>query len=554
MENSRKKLPIGIQNFEKIRKGGYYYVDKTRFVRKLAEGGGYYFLSRPRRFGKSLFLDTIRCAFEGRKELFEGLYLERNWDWDEKYPVIRFDFSEQKVKSAEELEDFLNFKISENANRLGVRIETKRYYTAFMELLRKTAETKGKQVVLLIDEYDKPILDNIENTKLAKEVREVLKGFYQIIKPADPYLRFVFLTGVSKFSKVSLFSGLNNLQDITLHPEYNEICGYTQKEFESVFTDRVSELVKEKGESILEMIKLWYNGYRWGGKEKVYNPFDILLFLSERDFRPFWFETGTPEFLIKLLMERKYYIPQIENLRVGEELIESFDVGRINAETLLFQTGYLTIREIKRVLLGRREYILTYPNFEVRMALTNSILSELTKTDVERSENQSRLVELIDKNDFSGMRELFRSFFASIPYEWYRKNQLSGYEGYYASIFYAYFTSTGFDVRVEDATSQGKIDMTVLYERRAYIFEFKVVEGADGGGGVGKSGRKKAKKRSRATREKRESAPGQKALLQIKEKRYWEKYEGSVDEIYIIGVEFEPERRNITGFEWEKIK
>ncbi len=522
------KLPIGIQSFEEIRQGQYYYVDKTRFVKKLVDTGKYYFLSRPRRFGKSLFLDTLRCAFEGKRELFEGLHLEHNWDWNEKFPVIRFDFSEQKVKTAEELEEFINFKIKENAKRLGVQIETERYYIAFMELIRKTAEVKKKQVVLLIDEYDKPILDNIENEKLAKEIREVLKGFYQIIKPADPYLRFAFLTGISKFSKVSLFSGLNNLNDITLDEEYNEICGYTQEEFERTFEDRISELINKMGENILEKIRFWYNGYRWGGEEKLYNPFDILLFLQKRRFRPFWFETGTPEFLVKLLVEKKYYIPRIENLRVGEELINSFDVGRISPEALLFQSGYLTVKEMEvDDITGAIDYVLGYPNFEVKKALTNSILSELLNQDEEKGENQTKLKHLLGKNDFSGLQELFRSFFASIPYEWYRKNQLAGYEEYYASIFYAYFTSTGFDVRVEDATSRGKIDMTVLYKKRAYVFEFKVV----------------MDERERGS-----------ALAQIKEKKYWEKYEDISDEIYIIGVEFEPQEMNITAFEYEKIK
>ncbi len=520
----KKKLPIGVQSFEKIRQEGYYYVDKTRFVKKLVEEGSYYFLSRPRRFGKSLFLDTLRCAFEGKKELFEGLFLERNWNWEEKFPVIRFDFSEQKVKTAEELEEFINFKIKENVKRLGVQIEVRRYYIAFMELIRKTAETKKKQVVLLIDEYDKPILDNIEDKERAKEIREVLKGFYQIIKPADPYLKFVFLTGVSKFSKVSLFSGLNNLHDITLHPEFNEICGYTQREFESTFSDIIEDIVKQMGEGILEEVKFWYNGYSWGGAEKLYNPFDVLLFLSEKQFGSFWFETATPEFLIKLLMERKYYIPKIENIVASERLISSFDIDFVEPETLLFQTGYLTIKEIRRGLRRRPEYHLGYPNFEVKVSLNDWILDFLTKVVQEKQENQRKLEEIIDRNDLEGMRELFHRFFASIPYDWYRRNQLAGYEGYYASIFYAYFTSAGFDVRAEDTTSHGKIDMTVQYKDRAYIFEFKVVRDENGRGS---------------------------ALTQIKERRYWEKY--SVSEVYLIGVEFDPERRNIVSFEWEKL-
>ena len=523
--SGNKKLPIGVQSFEKIRKEGYYYVDKTRFVKKLVDTGNYFFLSRPRRFGKSLFLDTLRCAFEGRRELFEGLYLERNWDWTQKFPVIRFDFSEQKVRSADELEKFILNRIRENAQKFGVDINYKTYYEAFMELIRKVSEKHGK-VVLLIDEYDKPILDNIENTELAKEMREVLKGFYQIIKPADPYLKFVFMTGVSKFSKVSLFSGLNNLNDITIDRDFNEICGYTQGEFEEVFADRIEEVVGERGEDVVEKIKFWYNGYSWGGEEKLYNPFDILLFLQKREFRPFWFETGTPEFLVKLLLDRKYYIPQIEHLRVGERLIESFDVERIEPETLLFQTGYLTIkrREIDE-MTGVIDYVLSYPNFEVKKALTDWILDELCHAPGEKYKNQRSLKEIIERNDFEGMRRLFERFFASIPYDWYRRNQIAGYEGYYASIFYAYFTSSGFDVRVEDTTSHGKIDMVVLYKSRVYIFEFKVIRD----------------KRERGT-----------ALAQIKQKKYWEKY--TSQEVYLVGVEFEPERRNIVSFEWEKLK
>ena len=516
------KLPIGIQSFEEIRTGGYYYVDKTRFVKELVDKGKYYFLSRPRRFGKSLFLDTLRCAFEGRRELFEGLYLYDKWDWSQKYSVIRFDFSKQKIEKADELKDFLIRAIVRDAEKYGIEIKSPTYYEAFFELIEKVYKNHDK-VVLLIDEYDKPILDNIEDTQKAMEIREVLKGFYQVIKPADEYLKFVFLTGVSKFSKVSLFSGLNNLNDITLDAEFNEICGYTQAEFEQIFADRIDELTRKFGKGIIQKIKSWYNGYSWGGSEKLYNPFDVLLFLQKRKFKSFWFETATPEFLIKLLLKRRYYIPKIENLVVGEELIEAFDVDRIEPETLLFQTGYLTIRDIKEEMLEILEYVLSYPNFEVKKTLTDYILSELVVDKVRKVENRNKLKRLVEKNDFEGMRELFHQFFASIPYDWYRRNQLSGYEGYYASVFYAYFTSAGFDVRVEDATSQGRIDMTVQYKGKAYIFEFKVVRD----------------ERNMGT-----------ALVQIKQKRYWEKYTG---EVYLIGVEFEPETRNIVCFEWEKI-
>jgi len=538
-----KKLPIGIQDFGEIRARNYYYVDKTYFVWKLTEEGKYYFLSRPRRFGKSLFVSTLKHAFEGKKELFEGLFLYDKWDWSQKYPVILIDFSAQKVKTPEELESFIMNRLMEIASYYRESITSKTYYEAFYELIKKLS--KHNKVVVLIDEYDKPVLDNIENQELARECREVLKGFYQVIKPADPYLKFVFLTGVSKFSKMSIFSGLNNLNDITLNIKYAEICGYTQSELENVFSDRILDLKKEFGEKILEDIKFWYNGYSWGG-EPLYNPFDILLFFENKRFKAFWFETGTPEFLIKLIREKRYYVPDLERLKVGEEILEAFDVGTIKLEALLFQTGYLTIKEIERFNFGMQIYTLGYPNFEVKVALNSHILNELIRSDEKIYETKQVLRELIERNDFEGMRELFYSFFASIPYDWYRKNQLSGYEGYYASVFYAYFVSSGFDVRVEDTTSKGKIDMTVLYKDRAYIFEFKVVDIE--GGSVVLRGKRKVKGKKGKGLKKRSDA-----LLQIKEKRYWEKYSGS-KEIYIVGVEFESASRNIVGFEWERIK
>ncbi|NPA49256.1 MAG: AAA family ATPase, partial [Thermodesulfobacteria bacterium] len=337
-----KKLPIGIQSFEVIRTEGYYYVDKTPFVKKLVDEGKYYFLSRPRRFGKSLFLDTLRQAFLARRELFKDLFLENHWDWSVKYPVIYISFGAGVIKNPEHLNLRINEIFQNHGKLYGVNLKYRTPEGRFEELIILLKEKYRKKVVVLVDEYDKPILDNIEKKETAIEIRESLKNLYSVIKDADPYLKFVFITGVTKFSKVSLFSGLNNLKDITIHPEYATICGYTQSEFEHVFADRLKGLD-------LEEVKRWYNGYSWLG-EPVYNPFDILLFLDFREFRPFWFETGTPTFLIKLLIEKKYFIPELENLEVGEELIESFDVDTIRPETLLFQTGYLTIDRVEYLL------------------------------------------------------------------------------------------------------------------------------------------------------------------------------------------------------------
>jgi len=512
-----KKLPIGIQSFEEIRKENYYYVDKTHFVEKLASEGKYYFLSRPRRFGKSLFLDTLRQAFLGRKELFEGLYLETHWDWSKKYPVIYIDFAEGVIGSVEVLYKTIESILRRHGRLYGITYEEELLNLRFKELVEKVSEKYDQKVVVLIDEYDKPILDRIEDKNLAIEIREVLKNFYGVLKPLDAYLKFVFITGVSKFSKVSLFSGLNQLQDITLNPAYATICGYTQEELEEVFSERLSGVD-------LEQVRCWYDGYSWLG-ERVYNPFDILLYFAEGEFRPYWFETGTPTFLIKLMDERRYYLPRLAKLKVGEELIGSFDVDRINPENLLFQTGYLTIVN-KEAELGTIVYTLGFPNKEVEISFNNCLLDYLVQDYYRKEENKSALRNAIRKNDLEGVKKIFISFFSSIPHDWYRRNEIYNYEGYYASVVYAYFSASGFNVVVEDATSVGKIDMTVFYEDRVYIMEFKVVE-LEGEG---------------------------KAIAQLKEKRYWEKYTDKAGRIYLIGVEFSREARNIVEFDVEEVR
>ena len=519
----KRKLPIGIQSFEKVRQDNFYYVDKTPFVRKLVdEGGGYYFLSRPRRFGKSLFLDTLKQAFLGKKELFEGLFLEKNWNWSQSYPVIHISFGEGVVRDVEELKKIISSILLERAENYQVELKGELLQRRFRELIIKLSRKFNQKVVVLVDEYDKPILDRIEDKERAIQIREELKNFYAVLKDSDPYLKLVFITGVSKFSKVSLFSGLNQLQDITLNPEYSTICGYTEGELIRTFQDEI----KDKKE--LEDIRSWYNGYSWCG-ESVYNPFDILLYFSERQFKSYWFETGTPTFLIKLILEKSFLIPRMERLEASERLIGSFDVDFIEPENLLFQTGYLTVREWMQEPEGMR-YVLTFPNREVRISFSNYLLyfilrgrEEGLKDRVKRCLREGRLDEL---------RDTIFSLFAGIPYDWYRRTKLARYEGFYASIFYSYLSAIGAEVRAEDITSEGRIDLTAIYYDKVYIFEFKVVEG------VGR-GRKVGVRYS--------------ALDQIKERRYWEKY-ADFSDIYIVGIEFSKRKRNITAFNWERIQ
>ncbi len=510
-----RKLPVGIQSFEVIRTEGYYYVDKTPFVKKLTDEGKYFFLSRPRRFGKSLFLDTLRQAFLGKRELFEGLYLENNWDWSEKYPVVYISFGAGVIKDSSHLLMRIKEILKKHEGLYDVSLTNETIEGKFEELIQLLSEKYRQQVAVLIDEYDKPILDNIEDREIALAIREELKNFYSVLKDADPYLKFCFITGVSKFSKVSLFSGLNNLEDITLSPSYATVCGYTQEELESVFADRLKDVD-------LAEVRRWYNGYNFLG-EPLYNPFDILLFLRDKLFRPYWFETGTPTFLIKLLLKKRFFIPDLENLEAGETILSSFDVDYIEPEPLLFQTGYLTIKRVKRI--GPRTfYLLSYPNLEVKMSFTDHLLNWYTQVPAEKERIINRLINYLAEANIEGMKGVFYSFFASIPHDWYRKSEIQNYEGFYASVFYAYFAALGVDVIVEDATSQGRLDMAVLFEDRCYLFEFKVVE----------------------------LEPEGKALEQLKGKRYHEKYATRCRELYLIGVEFSKETRNIVGFEVER--
>ncbi len=517
-ENKFKKLPIGIQTFTEIIEEGYYYVDKTEFVYKLFNNKKYYFLSRPRRFGKSLFLSTLKSAFKAQKEYFKSLYLENNWDWSKKYPVLYVSFG-GVTEGKEELKIMLQELINGWKREYKIeKTENKSIRGQFIEIIQILNEKYNEKVVILIDEYDKPILDMINKPNLAVEVRDELKNFYSVIKDSDEYLKFVFLTGVTKFSKVSLFSGLNNLEDITLHKDYGDICGYTQHDLETVFAERLENIDLEK-------LKKWYNGYNFLGNS-VYNPFDILLFFSNHNtYKTYWFQTATPTFLIKLMQKNKYFIPQLENLKVSEEIIGSFDVDKINLETLLFQTGYLTIDKVIEIF-GDISYLLKYPNQEVKNSLNKYIFAYLS--DINNiAPLQEKFYNVIKDNKVAEFKDAIFSLFASIPSDNYRKNDIANYEGYYASVIYAYFAGMGVDFAVEDSTNKGYIDMTLFFEDRAYIIEFKV-----------------------STNKPKTNT----ALAQIKQKKYYEKYIHKYNKVYNIGIVFGKRKRNIVRFNYETVK
>ena len=511
---SRKKLPIGIQTFAKLRDDGHYYVDKTGYAVELAQSGNCYFLSRPRRFGKSLFLDTLKQMFEGKRSLFHGLVADERWDWSRTHPVIRISFGGGVLKNRAALDERLGELLQDNQDRLGLSCTHTSLSGRFSQLIAQAHAQTGQTAVVLVDEYDKPILDNITDSAVALDMREGLKDIYSVLKDADEHLRFVFITGVSKFSKVSLFSGLNHLKDITLDSRYSAICGYTDADVDTVFAPELPGLDREE-------IRRWYNGYNWLG-EGVYNPFDMLLLFDRREFKPYWFETGTPTFLVKLLAKAETFTPDIGRLVATETLLSTFDVDNIPPEALMFQAGYLTIDHVWRIP-GRMEVTLKYPNLEVQASLNDSLLQYLVGNPSTPGPHIGRLYRLLQAQDFTGLKTLFLAFFASIPHDWYRNSPIAQFEGYWASIFYSHFAALGLDIRLEDTTNKGRIDMAVLFNAQVFVFEFKVVE----------------------------LVPQGRALQQIKDMGYADKYRDRGEPIHLVGVEFSKNDRNIVGFEVE---
>ncbi len=505
------KLPIGIQTFSQIREENLLYIDKTKEAYELITSSKCVFLSRPRRFGKSLFLDTLRNIFEGKKEYFKDLHIEDKYDFSVKYPVIKISFA-GNMGSKEELSDVFAKILRNNMENLGIDCnEEWKKSTCLAHLIQQAHKKYNQKVVVLVDEYDKPILDNITDPNMREYAKAQLKGFYEVLKDSDEYLRFVFLTGVSRFSKVSIFSGLNNIEDISLNPKYGNICGYTQKDIETT----IKPLLKDTD---LEKLKIWYNGYNFL-KDNVYNPYDILLFISnEFKYSSYWFETGNPSFLIKLIQSKNYYLPNLENVVLGEQMLSSFDVENIDIETLLYQTGYLTIKEVLQ-FGGKTNYILKVPNIEVRMSLNNQVINIISKPS-ELSKAQYKTYLALYNAKLEDFNLALTSLFASIPYENYTKNKIQAYEGFYASVIYAYLSSFGFELDVEESTNKARLDMSLLINNNRYIFEFKV--------------------------------GSQNALEQIKQNKYYQKYQNENSSIYLVGINFDEKQRNVSAFEWEK--
>jgi hypothetical protein len=530
MATKLKPLPIGIQTFADIIEGNYTYIDKTQDIYGLVkEPKGVYFLSRPRRFGKSLLVSTLEALFQNRRELFNGLWIDSSsYQWQE-YPVVRISMPAVDASmTIDDLNIALQERLMEIANEYKIKLEYARASIMLRGLIVKLEETYNQKVVILIDEYDKPILDNILDTPKAESVRGFLRTFYSELKENDSKLRFIFLTGVSKFSKVSIFSGLNNLEDISMRNEFTSLCGYTQEELQSNFKEYI-DLYEEfdsgysfkNREELLETIREWYNGYRFTKSEiRVYNPFSTLLLFKNKQFDNFWFETGTPKFLVDLIKEKNYNLRELTNKSVTELNLSNFSIEQPPILTTLFQTGYITIVQHLSDQISSSQYKLDYPNREVKNSFANYLLdySLQSEPSVDYMKN---ILKAISANDIDLCMNTFKSFFAAIPYSIQEKKSSHIKENYYQSLMYVAFELIGLRPRAEDLTNIGRADMVVETNSAIYIFEMKVDKSPDS------------------------------ALAQIHEKKYHEKYLHLAKPIKLIGVEFSSKERNITEFKVE---
>jgi hypothetical protein len=506
-----KNLPIGIQTLPGIRAKNCVYVDKTRLVHQLATTGKYYFFSRPRRFGKSLLISTLKELYLGNKALFEGLWIENNWDWSKNNPVLHFSFDDMAYKQIG-LEAAITHELERWAEHYKIRLMKMDYKSQFKELIEQISKKHGK-VALLIDEYDKPIIDFLEKHEVdqAKFNRDVLREFYGVLKNSDELLEIVFITGISKFAKVSLFSHLNNLTDITLSKRYAALNGYTQEELEFYFDDYLqscAENLEISREELLKQMKIWYNGYSWDGTTEVYNPFGTLHFLYDQQFRNYWFSTGSPDFLVKKMRSLSFY--NVENSVVNNIILDTYDIDNLTLIPLLFQTGYLTIKKVDKMT---GDMVLDYPNREVRESMYTFLINDVAKNPqrVHTGLTIQDLNKAFVARDLEKVKTILNALLADMPVEAYQKQT----EGLFHGLIHLVFKYLGVYVDSEVHSSQGHADSVVQTLTDVYIFEFKFNKTA------------------------------QEGMDQIKKQDYAGKYRASGKAITGIGVNFSSEKKGI---------
>ena len=524
----KRRLPIGIQDFAKIREGGHIYVDKTVSIHKLITGSaGAFFLSRPRRFGKSLLCSTLEAIFEGRRDLFGEMagypalaINSLDWEW-KKHPVIKLDLNAGVFSNGvEALHSTLFRELKKEAGKLGVIIDEKDCISQFAGLIEKSCIITGEKAVVIIDEYDKPLLETIDDPYLHDKIRKELKGFYGILKSYDKYLRFVFITGVTKFSHVSVFSDLNQLSDLTLNQSYTDICGLTQDELEIVFEPEIKKILDINGISknkYIDELRNYYNGYRFSEKSlTVYNPFGLLQHFNEDGkFRPYWYETGTPTFLINLIKKQKINILNLNNYKISFDSLYKYDIENLDALPVLYQSGYLTISDYDE---EHDQFILDYPNLEVSSSFAKSLIKQYLQPEAENANSLIvKLPNALLDGDVNEAINVIRQFLACIPYDIIKDT-----ENYFQTVIHLIFTMFGLNCRSEVRIASGRINTLTETKNFVYCFEFKL------------------------------NGTAEEALAQIDTKEYLLPWHGSGKKLFKAGINFDSEKRNIN--EWKAIE
>lgn len=507
-----KKLPIGKQEFKGLIEDRCIYVDKTQYLLKLTDSTAPIFLSRPRRFGKSLMVNTFKELFKGNKALFKNTYAYNNWDFTQANPVIQLDLSKVNGEQPDIISEKLLALVNNTAEYMGIKIKETSYPDlAFDQLIRKAGE--NTPAVILIDEYDTPVLDNLNNPQLI-EIKKILRGFYKIIKANEEFIRFIFITGISKFTHVGVFSALNHIEDITLDSDYAAVVGYTEKEIRSAFSEQIALVKKTIGITdtlFWEKLVQYYNGYSWDGENFVYNPLSILKFLkSKGKFIPYWMETGSPEFIIRYAEDKKFDITNFEQLKVSDSFLSKREIDSASPESFLTQAGYLTIKKSEE-----ESYVLDFPNEEVRRSFCELILnSQYAVVDADILDVKVGLRNALDKQDVHQLITQFKIIYSSIPYVHFDSNKN---EHFYSALLLIYLQAAGFDAIPERLSNKGRLDLSLHDRDRVYIFELKV------------------------------NASPQKAIEQIIENNYAGAYANK--SVVLVGVEVSFAERNIVRYE-----
>ena len=511
----QRKYPIGVQTFEKLRDGNFVYVDKTALIYKMVQEGNYYFLSRPRRFGKSLLLSTLKAYFEGKKDLFHGLALEQlEQEWHV-HPVLHLDLNIERYASQESLDNILESNLAQWEKLYGAEPSERSFSLRFAGIVRRAYEKTGERVVILVDEYDKPLLQSISNKALQDEYRSTLKPFYGVLKTMDGCIKFALLTGVTKFGKVSVFSDLNNLMDISMDNRYAEICGISEKEVHSCFKEDVTEMAhlhQTSYEEMSDLLRQNYDGYHFAPNTSgMYNPYSLLNVFARRQFGSYWFETGTPTYLVELLKKNDYKLDDVNGYVVGIEGLSGTDATDTDAIPVIYQSGYLTIKDFNPRF---QSYTLGYPNKEVEEGFIKFLIPHYTaKREAHGVFEIQNFVREVESGDIDGFFTRLRSFFSDTTYEVIRLQEL-----HYSNVLYIVFKLLGFYTQVEYKTSNGRIDLVLQTPDYIYVMEFKL------------------------------SGTAQEALKQINDKGYAQPFEKDTRKLYKIGINFSAETRNID--EW----